>query len=78
MKTLGKRALKKIMSKETGIPYQDVTTSSKYEFLGTIERLTLGGYEVTHNLMNEVIEFKSPDYKDEGYRKIAKEVKEVG
>lgn len=64
MKKLGKQKMKKIMEEKTGISIKDITTCGRYDFLGTIEKLTLGGYEVTHNLMSDSIEVKIPDYTD--------------
>lgn len=64
MKKLGKQKMKKIMSEKTGIPLKDITIGGRYDFLGTIEKLTLGGHEITHNLMSDSIEVKIPNYDD--------------
>ena len=43
----GKAKLKRILSKETGIPIRDITIHGRYEYFGNKERLVIGSHTIT-------------------------------
>lgn len=47
---IGKARLKRILSKETGIPVRTIGIYGKYEDLGSKERLVIGGHTIVAQL----------------------------
>ena len=43
---MGKAKLKRILSKETGIPIKDITIHGRYEYFGNKERLVIGSHTI--------------------------------
>ena len=43
---MGKAKLKRILSKETGIPIKDITIYGRHEYFGNKERLVIGSHTI--------------------------------
>ena len=44
---MGKAKLKRILSKETGIPIRDITVYGRYENYGNKEQIAIGSHTIT-------------------------------
>lgn len=60
---LGKVKLGKIMSRETGVPYRDVSAYGRYIKNGVNERLEIGGR--TLSFVGDMMFLIEPDYSHE-------------
>lgn len=60
---LGKVKLRRILSKETGVPLRSVIDYGRYEYFGNKERLVLGAHTIV--ALNGQVKLIEPVYKGE-------------
>ena len=68
----GKAKLKRILSKETGIPIRDITIHGRYEYFGNKERIVVGSHTIT--AVNNRVFLCSPVIRDD---EIEYEIREI-
>lgn len=73
---IGKAKLKRILSRETGIPIRDITVYGRYECFGSKERLVIGAHTIT--ALNGEIKICEPDYAGEKITYKSRAIKEGG
>lgn len=69
----GKAKLKRILSKETGIPIKDITIHGRYEYFGNKERLVIGSHTITAT--NGRVFLCSPVIRDDEIEYESREIK---
>lgn len=60
---LGKVKLRRILSRETGVPLRSVIDYGRYEIFGNEERLVLGAHTIV--ALNSQVKLREPVYKGE-------------
>lgn len=60
---LGKAKLRRILSRETGIPVRDIIDYGRYEYFGNKERLVIGAHTIT--ALNGKMKLMEPVFRGE-------------